>query len=243
MATAYVDENQNAWRLDVSADNETWYQVLGISDSNFPGITPNLKDSSSYENQGWGTQAVTSNSGSIELTAFSKVSKSGGAAPMSLQLLRGCLGKVGGDATLYARWGRTDGHTPYQGYTALVSVSVAAGNTAWDDLRSEKITLSASGAVSVLDSAPSEWSTASAPQIGSITPAGASAGDLVFIEGTGFSTVAADGVDFGATASTDATVKSDSLLAVSVPSGASGTVSVTVTNTTGTSSGVNYTVV
>lgn len=240
--TVYVDENQNAWRLDVSADNSTWYQVFGISDSNFPGITPGLKDNSSYENNGWGTQGVTSNAASIECTAFSKASKDTGEAPQSLQLMRATIGEVGGTATLYARWGRTDNHTPYQGYTALVSVAMSPGNSGWDDFRSEKVTLAASGAVTKLDAAPAEWSTAAAPQVASITPTGAAVGDLVFISGSGFTGVTATDVDFGATPSVDAAVKTDSLLAVSIPSGATGTVSVTVTNATGTSTGLSYTV-
>lgn len=237
-----VNENQNAWRLDVSADKTTWYQVEGITDGNFPGITPNTKDTSSYDNNGWGTSAVMSNSGSLEITAFTRVDRDTGVKTMSLQLINQCLGETGAKATLYARWGRTDGHTPYEGWTGLVSVAKGSGNTAWDDPRTSKITLSAAEALTKMTAAPSEWSSAAVPQIASITPAGAAVDELVFIEGSGFTGVAADGVAFGSTDSTNAEVKTDSLLAVSVPTGASGTVSVVVTNQTGDSNPVSYTV-
>lgn len=160
--TTYADENQNAWRLDVSSDGTTFNQVIGITDSNFPGITPGLKDSSSYDNQGWGSQAITSYSWSLEMTVLSKVDDSG-ATNDALSTLRDCIGEFGSDAQVHVRWGRTDGHTPFQGYSGVAYVSIAPGNTAWDDLRAEKITLAGDGKASKLSAEPTDWSGGGTP--------------------------------------------------------------------------------
>lgn len=231
----YVAQNQNAWRCDVSADGSTWFQVIGITSGNFPGLTAGLKDSSSYDNKGWASQTKTSMAWSLELDLFPKAES--GVYSQAYQLLNSL--QLGFPGTVQARWGRTDGVTPFEGYTGTGVVSKAPGNTNWDDLRSEKFTIAGAGEATALSSAPTEWSSgAAAPVIASIDAG--SVGDLVTIHGVGFT--GATAVSFGATAATELDVISDGLLEVVVPSGVTGTVSVTVTTPAGASTGFSWTV-
>lgn len=233
----FVAQNQNQWRVDVSADGgTTWYQVIGITSSNFPGLTAGLKDSSSYDNNGWGSQTKTSMSWSLEIDLLPKAES--GAYAQSYQILNAAQLAFGDAGNVQARWGRTDGLTPFEGYTGTGIVSKAPGNTNWDDLRSEKFTLAGAGEAVPLTSAPAAWSSTASPQIASVD-AGA-VGSLVTVHGSGFT--GATGVSFGATAAPEFDVVSDSVIEVEVPSGVTGTVSVTVTTPAGTSPGFSWTV-
>lgn len=231
----FVAQNQNAWRCDVSTDGATWYQVIGITSGNFPGLTAGLKDSSSYDNNGWGSQAKTSMAFSLELDMFPK--SESGVYSQAYQILNAAQLQFGDAGNVQVRWGRTDGVDPFEGYTGTGIVTKAPGNTNWDDLRSEKFTLAGAGEAVALASAPTEWSGSALPKIASVD-AGA-VGDLVTIHGSGFT--GATGVSFGATAATEFDVVSGGVLEVVVPSGVTGTVLVTVTTPAGTSAGFSWT--
>lgn len=80
------------------------------------------------------------------------------------------------------------------------------------------------------------------PTITSVLPSGQGTGQAVTIVGTGFTGVTASNVKFGATPATSiGTVTDTQISNVVLPSGSAGTVSVTVTNTQGTSTGSSYT--
>ena len=80
------------------------------------------------------------------------------------------------------------------------------------------------------------YSAASAPSVSGVTPSSGSAtgGGTVTVLGSGFT--AATAVSFGATAATDFAVLSDTALVATVPAGSVGTVDITVTTPSGTSS-------
>lgn len=224
------------WQLDVSTDGTTWTKVNGLISGTFPGITGSAKDSSTFDNNGWSSSTVTSNSWSLDTEIEGQSDQDKNIDP-AMQLILGTVGKLGGDAMLYCRWGRRDGWVPFQGYTGRASVTVAPGNSAWDDIYTTKVTFAGSGEATLLTSNP--WATPSAPTISAVTPASQGTGQIVFITGSGFT--GATAVDFGATAATEFAVRSDTEIAATLPTGSAGSVAITVVNGTGTSAAFTYT--
>lgn len=87
-------------------------------------------------------------------------------------------------------------------------------------------------------------SVTSAPYIGTITPTGKSIGGQVLITGTGFAAQAITAFVFGTGhAVTVYTIVNDNQIVATIPTGATGSVGVVITNATGASNTVNYTVV
>lgn len=124
-------------------------------------------------------------------------------------------------------------------FEANFSIAVTRGGTGWDDKSWYAITAT--------QYTPVQWITnpvlsGNVPVLTSAAPAGADAGDTVYIQGRNLTGVSgASAVKFGTTAGTNATALSDTLLSVTVPAGSAGAAPITVTNTAGVSDALPYT--
>lgn len=140
---------------------------------------------------------------------------------------------------IYVRWWDTS-FAGAEAKQAPTFVQWAAQPTSRTALETVNVTFNVQGGPSDIVN-PGDTATSGEPVITSIAPTGQSVGDQLAIHGNGFT--GATDVDFGLTAATDFLVVSDNLVVVVVPSGASGAVDVTVTNATGESDAMSYTVV
>lgn len=240
MTTSYTNQNQNAWRLDLSADGTNYSQLFGITSMDPPGVKPGLKDASSYDNQGWGTKVITSYTWGLKIDAFTTVDSSGVMTP-AVTILNNCVGQFRNKAQVYAQWGRTDGVTPVEAYSGVAYAGVEVGATKWDDVRSLKITLDGVGAVNILNALPASWSGTALPVIASASPASVGSGGLLTLTGSGFTGATATTTKIGGTAVTNAIVVSDSTMVIELPTGSAGATTIVVTTTAGASNAFPYT--
>lgn len=238
--TSNVRRLARNFHYDISKDASTWLSMPGSVDSNLT-FSPNLVDATDYDGGGFGAQEITLQNGSLVSKYNSLIN--GGTPNASQQMVEDCEGQFGDDARLWVRAYDVDGGN--RGWKFQAIVTIAPASTAVADLRAITATFTMDGdTVTKLTSSEiadlKAGLDAHKPVILSVLPTGQAVGDQVMIAGQYFN--GATGVKFGSTAATTYTVVSDAMIVAVIPSGASGTVSVTVTNATGTSDGADYTV-
>jgi hypothetical protein len=218
-------------RLDVSNDNITFLQVFGITDLNFP-ITPTKAESTAYDTNGWKDYAVTLQewTGSIKVNRRSNA----GVQNPSQVMLTNCVGQFDPNNSLYLRWYDNTGKAE-PSWTGYALVEQAQSKTGVADLDEDSFTFTGRGAATKI---ANPYAATAVPVITSATPSGVAVGNLVQIQGQGFT--GATLVKFGAVAATVYQVASDSLIYAVMPAGSAGAAAVTVTNPTGISAAFTY---
>lgn len=222
------------FRVDVSEDNTTWTQLMGITDLN-PQIAPQLQDSSTYESDGWGSSEITMNKWSLAIKALRQTNA--GVFDPGQELVRKRVAQFGDNARIYVRWYDNSGAP--EAYSGRAIVEFNRSKTGVADLDEAAITLTGDGALADITN---PYAPSAVPTITSATPSGVAAGGQVEIQGTGFTgTVATTGVKFGATNATSWIVVSDSVITAVMPAGSAGSAAIVVTNGTGASAAFPYT--
>lgn len=224
------------WRLDVDlAATETpeWAQVRATQ--NFvPGINSTVQDSSDYDAEGWGSDAVTLRKAQPTATLLRKENPSTGTYDPGQEKLRQCSEDL---ELAHIRWyERKAGGQAWEGY-ALVQWAPQGGGV--EGLQAVNVTLLVQGKPEKIAN-PTAATTA--PVVTSVLPSGAAAGEQVTIKGAGFTGVTgAAGVKFGATNATAYTVVDNSTIVATVPAGSAGPANIVVTNGVGASAPLSYT--
>jgi hypothetical protein len=225
-----------AWRVDVNTGTfelPAWVQVKGAN-SIAPNVNATTQDSTDYDTEGWGADAVTQRKWQIVMAVLRK--RYSDAYDPGQEALRAAADSL---ELVHVRWYDRSGADAeaYHGY-ALVQWSPAGGDPT--GLQTVNATLLGQGERGILGTNPSVAAAAAA--VASVVPTGAAAGELVTIKGSGFSSVTgAAGVKFGSTNAADYTVVSDVTIVASLPAGSAGSAAVTVTNTVGASPAHPYT--
>lgn len=221
-------------QVDVSTDGTTWLKLVESVDSN-PTFAPNLVDSTSYDGQGFGSQEITLQNGTL-VVKYNAIS-SGGVPNPAQELVEACEGQFGDAARLWVRWYDTDGGS--RSWKAQAIVTVAPASTGVADLRAITATFTFDGDTVTKTANP--YTADVAPVLLSATPSGAATGAQVLITGQHFLDSAISSVKFGAVSVTTYTLVSDSTIVAVMPSGTAGAAAVTVTNATGVSNSLAYT--
>lgn len=222
------------YRVDVSADATTWLQLIGINDF-APNVSPTKKDTTTYDNTGWGSSEITLNAWSATIKMLRQTSA--GVLDPSQELIRARVAQFGTAARIYVRWYDRNGLAEaYQGYAI---VEWARSKTASDDVDEATVTLTGDGA---LTNIANPYAAAAVPVITSAAPSGVATAGLVTIVGQNFTgTIPTTGVKFGATNATGWNVVSDSVIVATMPTGSAGAANITVTNAAGASTAFPYT--
>lgn len=225
------------FRVEVTTDLTLaggWTQLNGISALK-PSIDPNMVETSAYDTDGWDSFEITGNAWGLTTTFFRRTVS--GVYDPAQELLRACQGQFGDSARVGVRWFDKDG-----GPEAYQGVAIVKWERAQDgvkDVDSATVTLSGDG---VLTTISNPGTADVAPVLVSAAPSGAAAGELVRINGTGFTGVTgAASVKFGATNAADYEVVSDSVIVASMPAGTAGSAAIVVTNGVGASNSLAYT--
>lgn len=219
------------WRVDVDLDTAgytgNWAQLRGMS--NFvPGLNNTVADTTDYDTDGWGSDAVMQRKHANTCTV--RRNKYAGSFDEAQEALRDAADSL---ELVHLRWyERAVGGEAYEGY-ALVQ---------WDPQGGDAPGLSEVN-VTFLGQGPREaitnpYSATAVAVVNSVSPAtgAAAGGTLVVITGSGFASVTgAAGVKFGANNATSYSVVSDTKIAAVTPAHAAGAVDVIVTNTNGAS--------
>lgn len=218
-------------RLDVSADALSWLQVKGINDLNFP-ITPTKVDVTTYDTNGWKDYIVTLQewTGSIKVNRLSAL----GVQDPGQLLLTSCVGKFDPNNRLYARWYDNTGK-PEPAFQGSAIIEQSQSKTGVADPDEDGFTFTGAGAANAI---ANPYSVTAVPVITSVTPGAVSVGNLVQIQGQGFT--GATVVKFGTVTATVFQVASDALIYAVMPAGAAGAAPVTVTNSSGISTAFAY---
>lgn len=224
------------WRLDVDlAATETpdWAQVRATQ--NFvPGINSTVQDSSDYDAEGWGSDAVTLRKAQPTATLLRKENPTTGAYDPGQEKLRQCSEDL---ELAHIRWyERKAGGQAWEGY-ALVQWAPQGGGV--EGLQAVNVTLLVQGKPEKI---ASPTAATSVPVLTTALPSGAAQGDQVTIKGAGFTgTTGAAGVKFGATNATDYVVVDNATIVAVVPAGSAGPANIVVTNGVGASAPLTYT--
>lgn len=237
----------NRWVVQVdtagSDTTPTWVTVFGRK-SFGPTINPTKVDNSDSDTGIWASQATVGLAWTAALVLEHKLYS--GAEDVGQAFLRQAGAPTGVNAEpelVHVRWfDRFGGTEVYEGWASVSWVA----STAEKDTDKVTVTLDGQGALyGAGDTLPnttvlaSPIATNSAPVVGSATPSGAAAGELVRISGSNF--LGATQVKFGATNAADFDVSSNSTIVASMPAGTAGSAAITVINAVGTSNALPYT--
>ncbi|MBD5787108.1 IPT/TIG domain-containing protein [Cellulosimicrobium terreum] len=199
-----------------------------------PGINSTVQDSSDYDSEGWGSDAVTLRKAQPTATFLRKENPTTGAYDPGQERLR----QASEDLELvHIRWyERKAGGQAWEGY-ALVQWAPSGGGV--EGLQSVAVTLLVQGRPEKI---ANPTAPIAAPNLTSALPSGAAAGAQVTIKGTNFNgTTGAGGVKFGGTNATSYTVVDNATIVAVVPAGSAGSAPVIVTNGVGASTPLAYT--
>jgi hypothetical protein len=234
------------YRIDVSTDTTngtdgTWQQLMGITDFN-PNVNPTIKDTTTYDNAGWGSSEITLNSWKAVVKVARQLNGGGGFDPAQ-EAVRACVAKFGSAARIYVRWYDRNGLA--EAYWGRAIVEWSRSKTSADDVDEATISLTGDGELKVLTTNPWWAGGTPVPTLASATPSGVAVGGTVTITGqyftAGTGVAVSHGVKFGATDATGWVVLSDTLLVAAMPAGSAGSAAITVTNSNGASSTLAYT--
>ncbi|MFF2621301.1 phage tail tube protein [Oerskovia jenensis] len=223
------------WRLDVDLTPQApeFIQVRGMQ--NFvPGINSTVQDSSDYDAEGWGSDAVTMRKAQPTATLLRKENPTTGAYDPGQEALR----QASEDLELvHIRWyERKAGGQAWEGYS-LVQWAPSGGST--EGLQAVAVTLLVQGKPAKIAN-PTAATTA--PALTSALPSGAAAGAQVTIKGTNLAgTTGAAGVKFGAANASSYVVVDAATIVAVLPAGSAGSAPVVVTNGVGASAPLPYT--
>jgi hypothetical protein len=220
------------WRVDVDLDlanfTGNWAQLRGMS--NFvPGKNDTVTDTTDYDTDGWGSDAVMQQKHANTCTV--RRNKYAGSYDPAQEILRGAADAV--NQLVHIRWyERVVGGEAYEGY-ALVQWAPQGGDA--PGLSEVNVTfLGQSARVAIAN----PWSADQPPVINGVTPStgDAAGGTNVIITGSGFAGItAASAVKFATNNATEYTVVSDSTIVAKTPAHTAGAVDVVVTNANGAS--------
>jgi hypothetical protein len=223
--------------VDISTDGTTWLRLKGRTD-NAPQITPNKVDSTDTDSNGFTSAEITLQSG--VLTVKGNTLETAGVPDAAWELVEGCVGQFADSARLYVRWYDLDGGS--RGWTARAIVEVSYSKTGVADLREVTATFTLDGAITKMTGAQitTAIGNSALPVITSAAQTGTGVGSQVQINGANFT--GATSAKFGATSATQFRVVSDSVIVAVVPTGGTGSQSLTVTTPAGISTGFAFTV-
>lgn len=224
------------WYLDVW-DGNAYIGVFGLTEFK-PGAAATTQDTSDFASAWKGNQVSA-----LAWTLEGKVKRAPTAASAlaydpGQEILRAASVLVGVAGRVKVRWYEMEPSGPrveaYEGY-GTVEWSEDGGNM--EALSTITFKVNGDGARTAIT-----HPQPTAPTITSILPLGKSVGNVVVINGYNLTGATAGAFGTGNAFATF-TVISDNQIAVTIPSGASGAESVTVTTPLGTSAGFSYTIV
>lgn len=222
------------YRIDVSADGTSWLQLKGVTDFS-PQVNPEVKDSSTYDSNGWGSSEITLNSWQVTATVLRQTNS--GVYDPGQELVRARQSQFGDNARVYVRWYDNSGAP--EAFTGRGIVTWNRAQTGVTDLDAATLTITGDGA---LTSITNPYSPTAAPVVTAATPSGIATGGQVTITGQNFTgTLVSAGVKFGGVSSAQYTVLGDATIVAVMPAGSAGSAAVTVINATGTSNALPYT--
>lgn len=213
-----------------------WTAVAGIYTLAFPPVTPNMSDSTSYDQAGGTTSEPTAYSWSATFSAYRRLT--GGATyDPAQEFLRLLAFQNFGDTSranvrIYDKQG---GPEAFQGFAY---VQWAKANNGVNDLDAGTVTLTGDGLLTIITN-PVTGSLV--PQAVSALPTAQSVGKILSIRGnlfTGTTAITIGGVSVAAGAFT---VQSDNFITAVVPAGTAGSAPVVVTNAAGAGNSLAYT--
>jgi hypothetical protein len=219
------------WRVDVDLDiaaySGNWAQLRGMS--NFvPGKNDTVADTTDYDTDGWGSDAVMQQKHANTCTV--RRNKYAGSFDPAQEALRAAADSL---VMVRTRWyERTSGGEAYEGY-ALIQWAPQGGDA--PGISEVNVTFLGQGPREAITT---PYAATSVPVINGIAPetGGTAGGTLVTITGSGFAAVTgAASVKFGATNATSYVVVSDTKIVAVAPAGSAGEVDIVVTNGTGPS--------
>lgn len=220
------------WRLDVDLDivafSGNWAQVRGLNNLG-PNLNNTIQDATDYDDDEWGSDAVTGRKWQVTGTAFRKTYA--GTYDPGQELLRAAADNL---VIVHARWyerGLATGEA-YEGF-ALVQWEPQGGDPT--GLSQVNVTLLGQGARTPIEHP--EAGEAGVPVVNSVQPneAAAAGGSNHIITGRYFTGLTlASAVKFGGTNASEYTVVSDGVIVAKAPAHAAGDVRVTITNGAGT---------
>ena len=224
-----------------------WQSVRRISGFQ-PSPTPTTQDAQTYDDLGAPNSDVTGWSISHALNAQVNRSITTGLYLPEIEavLARTNPDAKGESAVLDVRWYHKPENgtpNPNDAGRGFFTVATTRQNTGPNgEIEMLSITLTGKGTYDKITNPFAGWGAA-APTITSITPTGKSIGDQVTITGTGFTGITALKFDAIVLDVDTYTVVGASTIVATIPPTSAGVEPVTVTNATGVSAAVNYTVV
>ena len=220
------------WRIDLDLDltgfSGNWAQVKGLNNVGTP-VNNTVQDATDYDDDIWGSDAVTGRKWQLTGTAFRK--EYAGAYDPAQEALRAAADSL---TLVHVRWyerGVTGGEA-YEGF-GLVQWEPQGGDPT--GLSSASFTILGQGARTPITNPFTEDAIALVNAVGPNTGP-AAGGTNVIVSGSGYSGLTvATAVKFGATTAAEYTVVSDSKIVAKSPAHAAGEVRVIVTNANGAS--------
>lgn len=219
------------WRVDIDLDTAgnsgNWAQVKGLNNVT-PALNNTVQDATDYDDDVWGSDAVTGRKWQLQGSAFRKTYT--GSFDPGQEALRTAADNL---TLVHVRWyERVPGGEAYEGF-GLVQWEPQGGDPT--GLSSASFTILGQGARTKITNPNGATAV---PVVNSLAPNSgpAAGGTNVVITGSGFNTVTgATGVKFGANNATEYTKVSDSQIVAKSPAGVAGSVRVIVTNPNGAS--------
>jgi hypothetical protein len=218
------------WRLDVdlsSPDGDNWAQVLGLNNVS-PILNNTIQDATDYDDDIWGSDAVTGRKWQITATALRK--EYAGTYNPAQEYLRTQADEL---ETVHVRWYErgVSGGEAYEGI-GIVQWEPQGGDPT--GLSQVNVVILGQGARTAITNPDGG---AALPIVNAISPdeAAAAGGSNHIITGSGFAAVTgAASVKFLGTNATEYTVVSDTTIVAKAPAHAAGAGRVTVINGAGT---------
>lgn len=218
--------------VQVSTDNASWVKLGGIADLNV-AENPTNQAADTYDTNGFNSFEKTMTGWAITAKVLRPIAA--GVYDAGQELLRACRFQFGDSARIYVRWFDKNGST--DAYSGRALVSWTPSKTGVADVEEVTIAMQGDGALTQISN---PYTTALVPVITQITPSGRAAAGEVSIIGANFTgLVATTGVKFAGTNATTFNFVNDQLITAVLPAGASGTITVLVTNAAGPSTASN----
>lgn len=230
------------WCLDVNVgtpEAPDWVGVFGISEFT-PKVEATTQDTTDFDSEGWASETNTLLKWSNEVKVQRKTTTSDAEAyDPGQEFLREKSVALGVDNVADIRFYEDNGPNgpKAEAYRGNAGVAYSDDGGGVDATSSATITLTGQGKRAAITHPADSGSPAVAPIVASLVPStvGTAGGDLVIVNGSGFTGATAVDVDGVAVDADRWDVISASKIAVSVPADSAGVVDVEVTTPGGTS--------
>jgi hypothetical protein len=224
------------FRLRTETSTGVYALMAGVTALDFPPVTPNMADSTSYENEGWTTSEPTAFGWTAKATALRRLTGGTAYDPAQEFLRLKAFGQFGDQSRAHIQiLDKNGGPEAYDGYAYI---QYGRSTSGVQDLDTAVFTMTGDGILAII---ANPFAGSLVPQLISASPSGQGVGKPVSVFGNFLDTTTAVSVNAVPLAAGTWYIVNGNQIVIVLPTGSAGSVPIVVTNTAGVSTSLAYT--